>query len=106
MHVSRIVAAGVCAVLVVVTAVAAVVGFSYDARQRDVARKDVRRAALSSLTGELDTLVSSTREVAALFGASEDVTDVEFRQFVSPLLRDGSASAYAWLAHVPGARCA
>ena len=100
MHVSRIVAAGVCAVLVVATAVAALVGFAYDARQRDVARTDVRRAALHSLTGELGTVVESTRQLATLFASSDEVSAGEFRTFVSPMLRTGRASAFAWLAHV------
>jgi diguanylate cyclase (GGDEF)-like protein/PAS domain S-box-containing protein len=99
-HVLRIVAAVVCAVLVGVTAIAAVVGFSYDARQREVAQTDVRHAALRSLTGELDTLVASTRQLATLFAASETVSDAEFRTFVSPMLRTGRASAFGWLAHV------
>jgi diguanylate cyclase (GGDEF)-like protein/PAS domain S-box-containing protein len=99
-HVSRIVAVAVAAVLLVVTGVAAMVGFAYDARQRAVARTDVRRAALRSLTTELDTLVVSTRQVAALFAASDDVSEDEFRTFVGPMLRDGSASAYGWMPHV------
>jgi diguanylate cyclase (GGDEF)-like protein/PAS domain S-box-containing protein len=102
-HVSRIVAVVVAAVLVVATGVAAIVGFAYDARQREVARTDVRRAALRSLTAELDTLVVSTRQVSALFGASDDVSTDEFRTFVSPMLLDGSASAYGWLPHVEDA---
>jgi diguanylate cyclase (GGDEF)-like protein/PAS domain S-box-containing protein len=100
-YVSRIVAAGVCAVLVVATAIAAVVGFSYDARQRDVAEADVRRAAVGSLTGELDALVASTRQLATLFASSENVSATEFRTFVGPLLRTGRASAFGWLDHVP-----
>jgi diguanylate cyclase (GGDEF)-like protein/PAS domain S-box-containing protein len=99
-HVSRIVAAGVCAVLVAVTAIAAVVGFSYDARQREVARTDVRRAALHSLTSELDTVVESTRQLATLFASSDEVSAGEFRTFTGPMLRTGRASAFGWLAHV------
>jgi diguanylate cyclase (GGDEF)-like protein/PAS domain S-box-containing protein len=103
-HVSRIVAAVVGVVLVLVTAVTAVVGFSYDARQREVASTDVRRAALQSLGAELDGLVATTHQVAGLFAASEGVSPQEFRTFTLPLLRDGSASAFGWIPHVTDAQ--
>jgi diguanylate cyclase (GGDEF)-like protein/PAS domain S-box-containing protein len=99
-HVSRVVAVIVGAVLVVVTAITAVVGFTYDARQRDVAGTDVRRAALRSLTMELDGLVASTRQVAGLFGSSDDVSAAEFATFTQPMLRDGTASAFGWVPRV------
>jgi diguanylate cyclase (GGDEF)-like protein/PAS domain S-box-containing protein len=102
-HVSRIVAVVVGGVLVLVTAVTAAVGFSHDARQRDVARADVRRAALQSMNAELDRLVATTRQVAALFSASQRVSAPEFRCFTGPLLHDGSASAFGWVPHVAGA---
>ncbi|MEA2177905.1 MAG: hypothetical protein QOG77_1202, partial [Solirubrobacteraceae bacterium] len=103
MHVSRIVVAVVGAVLVLVTAITAVLGFSYDARQQEVAHTDVRRAALRSLNAELDGLVATTHQVAGLFSASEGVTASEFRTFTQPLLRDGSASAFGWVPHVTDA---
>jgi diguanylate cyclase (GGDEF)-like protein/PAS domain S-box-containing protein len=102
-HVSRIVAIVVGAVLVLATGVSAAIGFSHDARQHDAARADVRRAALQSMNAELDGLVATTRQVAGLFGASRAVSAPEFRSFTAPLLRDGSASAFGWVPHVRGA---
>jgi diguanylate cyclase (GGDEF)-like protein/PAS domain S-box-containing protein len=98
--VSRIVAVIVGVVLVVVTAATAAVGFSSDARQRDAASADVRRVALRSLISELDRLTATTHQVASLFAASHDVSDAEFRTFTLPMLRDGSATAFAWAPHV------
>jgi diguanylate cyclase (GGDEF)-like protein/PAS domain S-box-containing protein len=102
-HVSRIVVAVIGVVLVLVTAITAAVGFSYDARQREVAHTDMRRAALQSLSAELDGLVSTTHQVAGLFSASQGVSKREFRTFTLPLLRDGSASAFGWVPRVTDA---
>jgi diguanylate cyclase (GGDEF)-like protein/PAS domain S-box-containing protein len=99
-HVSRIVAVVVGAVLVLATVVSAVVGFSHDARERDVATADVRRAALQSLTSELDGIVATTHQVAELFAASHEVSPAEFRTFTLPMLRDGGATAFAFAPHV------
>ncbi len=100
MHVSRVVAVAVGLVLVAVTAVAAAIGFSYDARQATVARTDVRRVALRSLTGELDGLVATTRQLSGLFEASDAVSEDEFRTFTLPMLRSGNASAFGWIPRV------
>jgi CHASE1-domain containing sensor protein len=101
-YVSRVVAVVVGAVLLGVTAVAATIGFSYDARQDRVERTDVRRVALRSLMSELDGLVTTTHQVSALFEASNGVSKAEFSTFTRPMLRDGSASAFAWVQHVDG----
>ena len=103
MHVSRVVAVLVGLVLLAVTAVAAVIGFSYDARQDRNERTDVRRVALRSLMSELDGLVATTHQVSALFEASNGVSKAEFSTFTRPMLRDGSASTFAWVQHVDGA---
>ena len=103
MHVSRVVAVLVGLVLLGVTAVAAMIGFSYDARQDRNERTDVRRVALRSLMGELDGLVATTHQVSALFEASNGVSETEFSTFTRPMLRDGSASTFAWVQHVDGA---
>jgi CHASE1-domain containing sensor protein len=102
-HVSRVVAVLVGLVLLAVTAVAATIGFSYDARQDRDERTDVRRVALRSLMSELDGLVATTHQVAALFEASNGVSRTEFSTFTRPMLRDGSASTFAWVQHVDGA---
>ena len=102
-HVSRVVAVVVGLVLLAVTAVAAVIGFSYDARQTRNERTDVRRVALRSLMSELDGLVATTHQVSALFEASNGVSKAEFSTFTRPMLRDGSASTFAWVQHVDGA---
>ena len=100
MHVSRVVAVAVGLVLVGVTAVAAAVGFSYDARQAAVERTDLRRVALRSFMSELDGLVATTHQVAGLFESSRSVSRTEFSTFTLPMLRDGSASAFGWVQHV------
>ena len=102
MRVSRIVVAAVGAVLVAVTTAVSVMGFSHDERQRDVAQTDLRRATLRALTSDLDGVIANTRQVAALFAASDHVSPDEFRSFTAPMLRASSVSAFVWLAHVPG----
>jgi hypothetical protein len=74
-HVLRVVAVVAGLVLLAVTAVAAVIGFSYDAHQEHIERTDVRRVALRSLMSELDGLVATTHQVAGLFEASNGVSE-------------------------------
>jgi PAS domain S-box-containing protein len=63
----------------------------------------VRRVALRSLMSELDGLVATTHQLSGLFEASNGVSKAEFSTFTRPMLRDGSASTFAWVQHVDGA---
>ncbi len=104
MQIPRIVALVVGVILVLATALAAAAGFAHDSREVAIDRADLRRAALQSLTGELDAVVATTHQVAGLFAASSDVSAEEFRTFTEPILRDGSAASFAWAPRVSAAQ--